>query len=178
MSTTVPATYEACLAFVEGPSRDGSFNDSAPGEAFVTHYGVTQYTWGMAVQQGIVDGGFSSATTEQCAAVMRALYWNSMHCSSFAPGIGLMLFNDGVLCGTGHATRLVQRIVGAAQDGVVGPQTLRLANSFGVKALIDAIVAGDDAYFAALKNAPLFLHGWLRRESDAQKLAYQMAGVS
>lgn len=176
----VAATFETALAFVGALCRDGRFDDSAPGETFVTHYGVTQMTWDFAASHGIVSGSFAAATPEQCAAVMRALYWNAMHCSSFQPGVNLMLFNDSVLSGTGHVASLVARIVGSTvpPTSVIGPDILRRANSFGAKRLIDAIAAGDDAYFAALRTAPLFLHGWERREADAQRLAYQMAGIA
>lgn len=177
MMAPVPATFDACLDFVWGPGRDGQRDDRAPGESFATAYGVTQASWDHAVQDGVVQGDLADATREQCAAVLRAYYWNALHCSALPAGVSLVVFNDGVLAGAGHTARLLQHVVGAAQDGVIGPETLRLAASFGDRRLIDALVAADEAFFASLHNAPLFLRGWTRREEEARQLAYRMAGL-
>lgn len=173
----VASTFAACLAFVLGPDRDGHGDDSAPGEGFLTRWGVTHPTWDMAEHQGIVSGSLADATRAQCAAVLRALYWNVLHCSALGPGVNLMAFNAGMLAGTGHAARLIQRIVGAGVDGVIGPLTIHACDGFGDQALIDAIAAGDEAYYAALATADLFLRGWTLREQAARALAYQMAGL-
>jgi lysozyme family protein len=172
----VPSTYEACRDFVWG--FDGFKDDRAAGENFATAYGVTQYTWGYAVSEGIVKGDIANATQADCDNILHALYWNVCRCSSMPPGANLMLFNNSVLAGAGHAIRQLQRVLGLDQDGIVGPRTIQAANSFGDKPLIDALTAADDAYLQALANAPLYLNGWMRRENDAKVLAYQMAGVA
>lgn len=174
-AAAVPATFDACLDFIWGPGRDGLKDDRAPGEAFATAYGVTQATWDRAVEAGIVAGDIGQATRAQCAAIIRAFYWNALHCSALPAGVSLMVFNDGVLSGVGHAARLLQRVVGAAEDGVIGPETLRLAASYGDGRLIDALAAADETFLASLRNAPLFLGGWTRREEEARQLAHKMA---
>ena len=170
--------FQAAMDFIWAPDRDGAKNDSAPGEQFATAYGVTQMTWDSAVADGIVSGALADATKDQCEAIYRVRYWNALHASSLQDGVDLMMFNSAVLAGAGHAAKLLQRIVGAEQDGAIGPDTLRHANSFGVKALIDAIADGDEAFFASLANAPLFLRGWTRREEAARQLAYKMARIT
>ncbi|MEJ0016839.1 MAG: glycosyl hydrolase 108 family protein [Acetobacteraceae bacterium] len=148
------SNFAAALDFIWGPTRDGHQDDSAPGETFRTSWGMKQMTWDAAVADGIVAGDLAHATKDQCAAIYRARYWNALHCSSLPDGVDLMAFNDATLCGPGHAARLMQRIVGAQQDGAVGPETLRKVGSFGVRALIDRIAAGDLEYFMTLHNAP------------------------
>jgi lysozyme family protein len=60
----------------------------------------------------------------------------------------------------------------------VGPENIRKAGSYGVRALIDAYARADLEYFASLANAPLFLNGWTRREREAQALAYKLARIT
>ena len=169
-----PCTFETCDAFVL--KFDGFRDDRAVGEDFATAYGVTEWTWQYAQEQGLIpeDKGIAEATADDCESIRRALYWNTIHGSSLPPGVALMVYNDGVLCGVGHVVRLLQRVLGAQQDGVIGPDTLRRAGSFGSKALIDALATADETYLAALANAPLYLTGWDRREEEARQLAYQM----
>jgi lysozyme family protein len=173
-----PATFEACLAFVWGPGRDGGHADQAPGETFNTVYGVTQATWDHAVAQGLVTGTLAEATRDQCATVLHALFWNALRCSSLPVGVALLVFNAGMMSGTGRAARRLQAVVGAQQDGVIGPQTIGLATSYGTHRLIDALASADEAYLAGLRNASQFLGGWERRVEDARRLAFQMAGIA
>jgi lysozyme family protein len=172
----IPSTYEACRDWVW--QYDGFQDDRAQGEAFATAWGITQYTVDYAEQQGIIASGPTEILTrDEADAILRALYWNALHLSSMPPGVNLMLFNDGALTGVGHTARLLQRIIGTDVDGIVGPHTILKANSFGDKALINALTDADEIYLKALANAPLYINGWLRRENDAKATAYQMAGV-
>lgn len=170
---TTPSTFDACLALCW--QFDGLKNDRAQGEQFATSYGVTEMTWDEAERQGIVDHDIDTATKDDCASILRSMYWNACHCPSLSPGVSLMVFNDAMVCGTGHTTKLLQRIVGAEQDGVIGPNTLRLANSVHAVDLIEKLRVADEIYYAALAKAPLFLKGWTRREEFMAGQAKQMA---
>ncbi len=100
-----------------------------------------------------------------------------MSASSLPSGVDCMAFNDATLSGAGHTVRLLQRIVGTTQDGAIGPITLRAINAMSVRTLIDAIVKADIEYLSSLANAPKFIHGWTRRETSCQALAYQIARI-
>jgi lysozyme family protein len=138
---------------------------------------VTEATWNMAVAHGVVDGTLDDATRDDCALVLRVFFWNAVGGDLLPAGVDLMVFNDAMVCGVGHAARLLQRIVGATPDGSVGPKTIAAVCGYGDKKLIDALEAADEAYYASLSKAPQFLRGWVRREKDAQTAAYQLAGI-
>jgi lysozyme family protein len=172
-----PATFEACLADVF--QFDGFKDDRAPGESFATTYGVTEYTWGDAINEGLVENKpISQATRDDCVTILRVKYWNAIHASQLPAGVNLMVFNDATLCGVGHAVALLQRILRTRPTRAVDADTIQLAGSFGDRALIDAIHDGDDAYFETLRNAPKYLGGWERREDVMRAHAYQMAGIT
>lgn len=170
---TIPATFDACLALCW--QFDGLKNDAAQGEKFATSYGVTAMTWADAQRQGIVNHSIDTATKDECASILRALYWNTAHCPSLSPGVSLMIFNDSMVTGVGHTAKLLQRVVGAAQDGVVGPNTLKLANSMHAVDLIEKLRVADEIYYGALAKAELFLKGWTRREEFMAGQAKLMA---
>jgi lysozyme family protein len=169
-------TFDRAIAFIWSPDRDGHQNDRAPGESFATAWGITQMTWDQAVTDGVVTGDLADATRAQCKAIYRANYWDPLHCGSLDPGVAFVLFNDAVLSGVDAAVRLLQRIVGATEDGIVGPQTLRLANAMSAPQLIDRLTVADEKYLASLGNAPLFIRGWDRREVACQTAALALTG--
>jgi lysozyme family protein len=161
--------FQAALNFVW--QFDGLRHDAAPGEKFTTSYGVTEMTWAQARAQGIVNKPIEDATQDDCANILRVLFWNACHCSDLDQGVALMVFNDAMVCGVGHGVRLLQRIVGVPEDGVCGPTTLRATNSVRPRGLIQSLHDADETYFAALAKAPLFLKGWDRREDAAMTAA-------
>ena len=107
-------------------------------------------------------------TRAQCEAIYRADYWDPLRCDALNPGVSFVLFNDAVLSGVDAAVRLLQRSIGAAEDGVVGPQTLRMANAMPAAQLIDRLTVADEKHLASLRNAPMFIRGWDRRELACQ----------
>jgi len=167
-SASSKTTFDRVIDFIWAPSRDGHRNDRAPGEAFATAWGVTQMTWDDAVARGIVSGSLADATRAQCEAIYRADYWDPLRCDALNPGVSFVLFNDAVLSGVDAAVRLLQRSIGAAEDGVVGPQTLHMANAMPAAQLIDRLTVADEKYLASLRNAPMFIRGWDRRELACQ----------
>lgn len=181
MTPTIPNTFTAQLPIIF--QFDDMKNDSAQGEAFATSYGITDMSWGEAIDEGIVPHiSLAQATRDQCIGIIRANYYNRCRISSLPAGAGLMVFNDAVLSGAGHAVALLQRIVGAGVDGVAGNETVSMADDYvahyGLQGLIDKLYVADETYLAALANAPRFLNGWDRREDVVRAAAYKMAGVA
>lgn len=170
--------FDTSLDFIWGPSRDGQPDDSAPGETFRTSYGVTASTWAYAVDHGIVTGNIEDATRDQCGAIFRAFYWNAMHCSSLPAGVDLLLFEQATLGGTGIVVRIMQGIIGAEADGVVGPETLRLAGSHNVRDMIDRQVQTFLVHLSTLGNWQTFQRGWTNREVAAKAAAYKLARIT
>lgn len=171
---SLPHDFDACDAYAM--RYDNTQDDSAPGEKFTTKWAVTALTWATALQHGIVSKPFEQATKDDCQLVRHAMYWNALHCGQLPPGVAYLVYSAGLLAGPGYIGRAVQRIVGVAQDGVIGKDTLVAVNRYGDKALMDAIWAANGAYFASL-GKPQFLHGWLKRNDEDIAQAYLMAAV-
>jgi lysozyme family protein len=164
--------FEACLnAFW---IFDGVRVDAAPGEKFATSYGVTQYSWADAVDSGLVSGDMNAAPVSDFAKVLKFNYWEANNCDALPIGVDLMVFNDATLSGDTHAAELLQRIVGSASDGVIGPKTLAAISKIESETLILKIASADMEFLSALRNAPLYLNGWKRREVYMQTEAIKM----
>ncbi len=168
--------FPEALKFILDPSRDGHASDSAPGEKFRTSWGITQMTWDEAVQLRIVDSKpLEQMTQQDMVTVYRKLYWNRLGCPKMNPGVALMVFNDGCLAGTGEAARLLQRVVGAEPDGVVGAETLQHVRDKPPKDVIGSLKLADEEFLRSLASAPKFINGWTRREDACAELALTLA---
>lgn len=168
------AAFDAAMNFIMDGSRDGHRLDSAPGEKFVTIWGITEDTWNDAVQHGVVTGKQQDMTIPQRDAIYRVDYWNALCCPALNPGVALMIFNEAVLSGKGHTARLLQRLVGVPQDGMIGPQTYGAANKIPPRDLIHSLAVADWQYLQSLPSAPRYIGGWERREKACRALAIKL----
>lgn len=171
-------SWNPSFSFVEAGNNDGSADDRAVGEKFITSWGVTEETWNEAEEKGIVITTIDKATKDDCKKILYELFWRDSGCDDMPAGCDVVVFNNAMVCGRSHASRLAQRIVGTVEDGIIGPATQLAIKGFGTKEFIDAMTTADEQYYASLRTAYLYLNGWDRREEDCKKLAYQLAGIS
>ena len=86
--------------------------------------------------------------------------------------------------GPREACRLLQRIVDAPADGVLGPKSLAAINNYiaaeGLPKLIDAYTEARQAYYRMLPTYVHFGDGWRKRADEvavlAKGLSEQQAG--
>jgi lysozyme family protein len=157
---------------------DGVKDDAAPGETFKTSYGVTEYTWQDGVIHGLVTGTIDNCTRADADTILRVLFWQAAGCPIMPAGADLMIYANCVASGIGHAVKLAQRIVGVTQDAFAGPKTRLAIIGYGVAKFIAAMGAADEAYYATLPTANLYLHGWDRREGLAMNAAVKLMDSS
>ena len=73
----------------------------------------------------------------------------------------------GVNSGPGRAARKLQRVVGADQDGVIGPQTLNAIRRMGASKVNNLLMAERIKFLGRIVDGDhsqaAFLNGWLNR---------------
>ncbi len=117
------------------------------------------------------------------AALYRALYWQPVRGWALWPGLDLMLFDAAVNTGVGVATKQLQRLVGVAADGALGPVTALAAGSIrGRPALLASLHEAQFAAYEHMAGFARFGAGWLarcdRRYAAARQLAAMPAGAT
>lgn len=167
--------YPSCLQVVW--QFDGIKDDEAPGENFVTTYGITAGTWAQAVDEGIIAKPQSDCTPDDAKAILKALYWDKVECDNLPLGVDLMAFNMAMLGGVEPAIRSLQQAIGVEADGIIGPQTRRAVRALTPPALstIGSQFIFDMRHLRALDNWTEFEDGWTRRENTMSALAHTMA---
>lgn len=100
----------------------------------MTNLGVTKATYeawiGYAVSEKIMRG----LTVDHVKALYKVKYWDAVRCDDLPAGLDLCVFDFAVNAGPSRATRYLQKMVGAAPDGQIGPRTLSLVEQM-VKSL-------------------------------------------
>jgi lysozyme family protein len=94
------------------------------------------------------------------------MYWNATRGEMLPSGADILLFDVAVVDGPGRAARLLQRTVGAEEDGIIGPQTLRLAAMTEAGILLAKLTTVDDDFLQGLATYRYFGCGWERRLND------------
>lgn len=106
----------------------------------------------------------ASLTLADAKTIYRRDFWDRAQCDKLHPDLAFDLFDGAVNSGIGQAIRWLQRAVGVADDGVVGPLTLASINRENDTSAIRARYSGHRLDFMTrLSTWDVFGKGWARR---------------
>lgn len=109
-------------------------------------------------------------TREQAVAIYRRDFWERSRADDLAPALGFQLLDAAVNSGIDQATRWLQRAVGVADDGIIGPVTLGALRVSDPADVIARFNAERLEFMTRLSGWQSFGRGWARR--IAQNLRY------
>lgn len=120
-----------------------------------------------------------AVTKDEAAAIYKARYWDSLRCSELPAGVDYAVFDYGVNSGISRAAKVLQRIVGAKPDGIVGGLTLAAVARMDPVKIIDALSEQRLGFLQGLKTWRLFGRGWKARvvHVHADAIALWKAGL-
>jgi lysozyme family protein len=136
-----------------------------------TNWGITKRTAG---EFGYV-GQMRDLTRAQAKEIYRVAYWGRAKADQYDGAIGFQLFDAAVNHGIGQAIRFLQRAVGVADDGVVGPITLSAVRAMSVTDVLARFNAERLNFYTLLSTWPTFGKGWARRVAENLKYAAEDA---
>lgn len=169
------SNFNACLAFVL--SAEGGYVDDPLDPGGATNLGITLRVLSDWRHTAVTKTDVRDLTREEAGAIYRARYWNVVHGDSLPAGVDLMVFDAGVNLGTGRSARMLQAVVGAAEDGAIGSETLGAMQSHHAPDLISNLAEEREAYYHSLSTFSHFGAGWTARVNRVKELALQMAGT-
>lgn len=146
-------------AFERLIKHEGGYSNNPLDPGGETNWGITFRT---ARAYGYT-GAMRDMTREQAKAIYHAAYWTRAKADNYDFAIGFQLFDTGVNHGIGQAIRFLQRAVNVADDGVVGPVTLKAIHSMSVTDVLSRFNAERLEFYTKLSTWPTFGKGWARR---------------
>ena len=152
-------------------------NPADPGG--MTNLGVTARTWASWSGEPASEATMRALTPEQVTPLYKADYWDKIAGDQMPAAMALPVFDFAVNAGPGRSARILQGLVGVAQDGAIGPGTLGALQahiaSDGLESVITDFSNARADYYRALSTFPTFGRGWLARVDRIETAAIAWA---
>lgn len=139
-----------------------------------TNKGVTIATYRAYVNPKGTVSDLKKITDEQVAKVYKAQYWDAVKGDDLPSGLDYAVFDYAVNSGPARAAKHLQAVLGVAQDGKIGPQTVAKANSLYAPSTISALCDKRMAFLKGLPTWGTFGKGWSRRVEEVRAEALKM----
>lgn len=143
-------------------AHEGGYSNHPSDPGGETMYGITKR---VAMEHGYT-GNMRDLTRDQAKGIYRTAYWDRAKADEYDFAIGFQLFDAAVNHGIGNAVRFLQRAVGAVDDGIVGPNTLRAIRAMSVGDAVMRFNAERLDFYAKLTTFTSFGRGWTRRVAE------------
>jgi lysozyme family protein len=170
------ANFQRALSLVL--KHEGGWADHPADPGGATNKGITLATFRQYVKKNGTVADLKAITDAQVAQVYKAHYWNAVRSDQLPAGLDYAVFDFAVNSGPARAAKYLQRIVGVAQDGVIGPQTLAAVAKHDPAKLITRLCDDRLAFLKGLSTWPTFGKGWSRRVEDVRRDALAMVGAA
>jgi lysozyme family protein len=145
---------------------------SDPGGA--TNKGITQLTYNAwRKSKGLPMRSVKLLEDAEVGAIYKQNYWDKVHGDELPVGVDYAVFDFAVNSGPARAAKFLQRLVGVAADGIIGPATViaATAKQFG---LVDKLCDERLRFLQTLPHWRVFKNGWTSRVAGVRAVAKSM----
>jgi lysozyme family protein len=161
--------FDECLKFVL--KWEGGYSDHPSDRGGKTNAGITQSVYDeWRVRNGLSRQPVTGLSRDELLAIYRGNYWNPVRGDDMPEPLDLVLFDSAVNCGPHQATKWLQRALGVAADGRIGPQTMGAVNVCDPRYIANRVAdMRSDFYDYLVSKDPrqgVFLAGWDNRMID------------
>lgn len=156
--------------------HEGGFANHPRDPGGRTMRGVTQRTYDAyraSKGKGTVD--VIGISEEELRDIYRSQYWHKVEADDLPMGLDYAVFDFAVNSGPSRAAKFLQRIVGVAEDGVIGAQTIAAVRQRDATTVIDRLCSDRLSWLRRLKTFDAFGKGWTRRVNSVREDATDMA---
>lgn len=169
MNENFPAALKLVL------KHEGGYSNHPRDPGGPTNLGITLANFRRYVKPGGTIADLKKLTVEQAGIVYRHRYWDEVLGAELPSGVDYAVFDFAVNSGPSRAIKFLQRIVGAKQDGRIGPKTLAAVKREGAEAVIEILCDARFAWLRVLPTWKTFGKGWGRRVEGVRREALKMA---
>ena len=149
-------------AFTKLIGNEGGYTPGKSDPGGETNWGVSKRSY--------PDVDIKALTLDAAKAIYRRDFWDRAQCDRLPPALAFQVFDGAVNSGIGSSIRWLQAAAGVAQDGVVGPLTIRAVGDMDAGVMIARYNGARLAFMASLSNFDVFGRGWARRGSQMNLL--------
>ena len=149
-------------AFTKLLGHEGAYSNHSADPGGETMFGIT-----IAVARANgYTGPMRQLPQAEAKRIYKTLYWDKVQADALPDKVRYAVFDAAVNSGPGQAVRWLQRALGVADDGRIGPITIAYARQADPEALARKMLAQRLRFMTNLTNWPSFSRGWARRIAD------------
>ena len=152
---------------------EGGFVNDPNDSGGATNKGVTLATYRRYKGASASVADLKAITDEDWTAIFKVTYWDKCRADEINSQAVANLIVDWYWMSGTNAIKYVQRLIGTAEDGIVGKQTLAKLNAKGDGLAPHIYDYRKDFYHRIVANRPTqkrFLRGWLNRLNALMEL--------
>jgi len=155
--------------------HEGGFVDHPEDPGGATNKGITHKTYADFLERPLEDvEELKNIPDEHVEMIYKKLYWDKVKGDELPGGVDFSTFDWAVNSGPGRPARVLQSLVGAKEDGVIGPKTMARIKDTDTVVLLNALAKNRADYYRSLKTFDTFGKGWLRRNEETLEAALEM----
>ena len=146
-------------------AHEGGFVDHPKDPGGATNQGITQATYdAWRGLNGLQRQSVRRLSPTEREAIYRTQYWDKVMGDELPAGVDYAVYDFAVNSGPSRAVKAVQRLVGVAEDGVMGVRTLGAIRAHGrPEDLVRRLCLDRMAFLRRLSIWRTFGRGWTRR---------------
>jgi lysozyme family protein len=155
--------------------HEGGFVNHPEDPGGATNKGITQKTYAEFLERPLEDvDELKEISDEHVRLIYKKGYWDKVKADELPSGVDFCTFDWAVNSGPARSARYLQKIVGAEQDGAIGPMTLSKVSAFSPQQIINTMSKEREEFYKNLKTFEFFGKGWLRRNEETREAALAM----
>ncbi|ACL58788.1 glycoside hydrolase family 108 protein [Methylobacterium nodulans] len=174
------SSFDRALSLVL--AHEGGYVDHPDDPGGPTNLGVTLGTLSAVLGRPATRAEVKALTPAKVAPIYRARYWDAVRGDELPAGVDYAVFDFAVNSGPARAAIALQRLVGVADDGVIGAVTLAAVARTDQRWLVTALCDRRLTFLRSLKGWPTFGKGWTKRvagvRTDALALVTAPVGAT
>ena len=155
-------------------AHEGGFVNHPEDPGGATNLGVTKRVMQQFLGRAVSMGEMKALTPEDVKPVYKKLYADKVRFDDLPSGLDWAVLDWAVNSGTGRAAKALQKIVGAKQDGAIGPKTLQAVANFDAGETIEKLHSSRQKFYEGLTHFKTFGKGWTRRNQETLEQAQHM----
>ena len=164
--------YDAALEAVL--HHEGGFVNHPSDPGGMTNLGCTKKVWEEWCGHEVDEKNMRELTKSDVAPLYKQKYWDKVKGDDLPSGVDYVVFDCAINSGPGRAAKFLQEVVGATQDGAIGPGTLKAVSGVPATDIIEKYSAARLAFLKALPTWETFGKGWGRRVEEVRVFAQKM----
>lgn len=157
-------------------AHEGGFVNHPSDPGGMTNLGVTKAVWDAWTKSKSTESEMRALKPADVGPLYKARYWDAIRGDDLPAGVDYAVFDAAVNSGPGQAAKWLQRAVDVADDGSIGPATLKAISDFSAVEVVRKVSEHRLQFLQRLKTWPVFGKGWGRRVEEVSAVAQKMAG--